>query len=83
MWIRDGKNSDTGSGMEKSWIRAPEKTSWIRKTGFGNPLSSCYTRTITYAGGTDSLKIYALLKSLKIWALENYVCLLRHTYTDS
>jgi hypothetical protein len=27
-------------------------------------------------------KIFALLKSLKIWALENYVCLLRHTYTD-
>jgi hypothetical protein len=22
-------------------------------------------------------------KSLKIWALENYVCLLRHTFTDS
>ncbi len=40
------------------------------------------TRT-TYAGGTDSLEIFALLKSLKIRALENYVCLLRHTFTDS
>ena len=28
-------------------------------------------------------KIFALLKSLKIRALENYVCLLRHTYTES
>jgi hypothetical protein len=28
-------------------------------------------------------KIFALLKSLKIQALDNYVCLLRHTYTDS
>jgi hypothetical protein len=50
--------------------------------GFGNPLSSCYNRTTTYAGGTDSLKNFALLKSLKIRSLENYVCLLRHTFTD-
>jgi hypothetical protein len=47
--------------------------------GFGNPLSSCYTRTTTYAGGIDSLEFFALLKSLKIRALENYVCLLSHT----
>jgi hypothetical protein len=37
----------------------------------------------TYAGGNDSLKIFAVLKSLKIWALENYICLLRHTFSDS
>ncbi len=73
IWIRDGKKFDLGS----------RKTSRIRKTGFGNPLSSCYTRTTTYAGGTDSLETFALLKSLKIWDLENYVCLLRHTFTDS
>ena len=39
-----------------------------------------------YAGGIDSLEsesILALLKSLKILALENYDCLLRHTFTDS
>jgi hypothetical protein len=47
--------------------------------GFGNPLSSCYTRTTTYAGGIDSLEIFALLKK----GLEYYVCLLRHTFTDS
>ena len=35
-----------------------------------------------YTGGTDSWDIFALLKSLKIRALENYVCLLRHTFTD-
>jgi hypothetical protein len=35
------------------------------------------------AGGNDSWEIFALLKSLKIWALENYVCLLRHTFTGS
>ncbi len=33
MRIRDGKNSDPGSGMEKSRIRTPEKTSRIRNTG--------------------------------------------------
>jgi hypothetical protein len=37
----------------------------------------------THAGGTDSLEIFAVLKSLKIRALENYVCLLRHTFPDS
>jgi hypothetical protein len=37
----------------------------------------------TYAGGKVSLEIFALLKSLKIRALENYVCLLRHTFTGS
>jgi hypothetical protein len=37
----------------------------------------------TYAGGNVSLEIFALLKSLKIRALENYVCLLRHTFTGS
>jgi hypothetical protein len=47
--------------------------------GLGNPLSSCYTRTTTYAGKTDSFEIFALLKSLKIRALENYVCLFSHT----
>ncbi len=36
----------------------------------------------TYAGGNDSLEIFALLKSLKIRALENYICLLRHTFID-
>ncbi len=51
--------------------------------GFGNPLSSCYTRTTIYAGGIDSLEIFALFKSLKIRALENYVSLLRHTFTHS
>ncbi len=51
--------------------------------GFGILLSFCYTRTTTYTGGTDFLKIFAQLKSLKIWALENYVCMLRHTFTDS
>jgi hypothetical protein len=51
--------------------------------GFGNPLFSFYIRTTTYAGGTDSLEIFALLKSLKILALENYVCLLRHIFTHS
>ncbi len=33
---------------------------------------------LKYPGGTDSLEIFALLKSFKIRALENYVCLLRH-----
>ncbi len=33
--------------------------------GFRNPLSSCYTRTTTYSGGTDSVEIFALLKSFK------------------
>jgi hypothetical protein len=37
----------------------------------------------TYAGGNDSWEIFALLNSLKIRALENYVCLLRHTFTGS
>ncbi len=37
----------------------------------------------TYAGRNDSLEIFALLKRLKTWALENYVCLLRHTFTDA
>jgi hypothetical protein len=40
----------------------------------------------TYAGRIDSFEsesILALLKSLKILALENYNCLLRHTFTDS
>ena len=41
-------------------------------------------RQATYAGGIDSFaSILALLKSLKILALENYDCLLRHTFTDS
>ncbi len=53
IWIRDRKKFDLGSG----------KTSRIRNTGFGNPLSSCYTRTTTYAGRTDSLEI---LHSLKV-----------------
>ncbi len=51
--------------------------------GFGNPLSSCFTRTTIYAGRIDSLEIFALFKSLKIWALENFICLLRHTFTHS
>ncbi len=37
----------------------------------------------TYAGRNDSWEIFALLKSLKIRALENFVCLLRHTFTGS
>ena len=37
----------------------------------------------TYAGGNVSLEIFALLKSSKIRALENYVCQLRHTFTGS
>jgi hypothetical protein len=37
-----------------------------------------------YAGGIYFFEsILALLKSLKILALENYDCLLRHTFTDS
>ncbi len=42
-------------------------------------------RQATYAGGIDSFgseSICALLKSKKILALENYDCLLRHTFTD-
>ncbi len=31
--------------------------------GFGNYLSSCYTRTSIYAGRIDSLEIFALFKS--------------------
>ncbi len=82
---QDGKNLDLGTRIKErkkldlgSW-----KTSRISNTGFGNPLSSCHTRTTTYAGGTDSLESFALLRSLKIWALENYICLLCHTFTDS
>jgi hypothetical protein len=72
--IRDGKNSDLGTGIKdrKKLDPGSGKTSRISNTGFGNPLSSCHTRTITYAGGTDSLEIFALLSSFKIWALENY-----------
>ncbi len=83
--IRDGKNLDLGTGIKdrKKLDPGSGKTSWISNTGFGNHLSSCHTRTTTYAGGTDSLKIFALLTSLKIWALKNYICLLRHTFTDS
>ncbi len=71
--IRDGKNSDLRTGIKDRKKLDPGygKTSRISNTGFGNPLSSCHTRTATYAGGTDSLEIFALLKSLKIWALEN------------
>ena len=50
--------------------------------GIGRLVSDLLFRGLfiaTYAGGTDSLEIFALLKSLKIWALENYVCLLSHT----
>ncbi len=70
---------------ERAWARIFKlfRTPGINSTKladwFGNPLSSCYTHTTTYAGGTDSLEIYALFKSLKIRALENFVCLLRHT----
>ncbi len=38
---------------------------------------------LLHTGGTDSLEIFVLFKSLKIRALENYVCLLRHTFTHS
>jgi hypothetical protein len=38
---------------------------------------------LLYEGGIDFLEIFALFKSLKIRALENYVCLLRHTFTHS
>jgi hypothetical protein len=84
--IRDGKNLDLGTGIKdrKKLDPGSGKTSRISNTGFGNPLSSCHTRTTTtYAGGTDSLDIFALLRNLKIWALENYICRLRHTFTDS
>jgi hypothetical protein len=83
--IWDGKNSDLGTGIKdrKKMDPGSGKTSRISNTGFGNPLSSCHTRTTTYAGRTDSLEIFALLRSLKIWALENYICLLHHTFTDS
>jgi hypothetical protein len=82
--IRDGKNSDLGTGIKdrKKLDPGSRKTSRISNTGFRNPLSSCHTRTTTHAGGTDSLEIFALLRSLKIGALENYICLLRHTFTD-
>ncbi len=83
--IRDGKNSDLGTRIKdrKKLDPGSRKTSRISNTGFGNPLSSCHTCTTTYAGGTDSLEIFALLRSLKIWALENYIYLLPHTFTDS
>jgi hypothetical protein len=70
--IRYEKNSDLGIGINdrKKLDLGSGKTSWISNTGFGNPLSSCHTRTTTYAGRTDSLEIFALLRSLKIWALE-------------
>ncbi len=56
-------------------------------TNFSGPQASvpkneqCYTRTTTYAGGIlIPWNFFALLKkSLKIRALENYVCLLSHT----
>ncbi len=48
----------------------------MRALNFVRPL---YTRITTYAGGIDSLEFFALLKSLKIRALENYVCLVSHT----
>ncbi len=51
--------------------------------GFGNSLPSCYTRTTIYEGGIDSLEIFAHFKSLKIRALENFVCFLRHTFSHS
>ncbi len=49
--------------------------------GFGNPLSSCYTRTtvLHMQADFDSLEFFSLIKSLKIRPLENYVCLLSHT----
>jgi hypothetical protein len=49
----------------------------------GYALSRVIHRYSTYAGRSDSLETFALFKSLKIWALENYVSLLRHTFTDS
>ncbi len=66
--------------------QAPIPQNW--QIGFGNPLSSCYTRTtlLVYAGGTDSLEIFALFKSLKIRALENYcisVCYVTFSLTPS
>jgi hypothetical protein len=54
--------------------------------GIGRLVSGLLFRGLfiaTYAGGNDSWEIFALLKSLKIRALENYVCLLRHTFTGS
>jgi hypothetical protein len=66
-----------------NFFRTPDINSTKLEIGFGNPLFSCYTRTTTYAGGTDSLEIFAFFKSLKIRALEKYVCLLRHTFTHS
>ncbi len=65
--IRDGKNSDLGTGIKdrKKLDPGSGKTSLISNTGFRNPLSSCHTRTTTYAlfaGGTDSFEIFALLK---------------------
>jgi hypothetical protein len=67
--IWDGKNSDLGTGIKdrKKFDPGSGKTSRISNTGFGNPLSSCHTRTTSYAGRTDSLEIFALLTSLKIW----------------
>ena len=76
--IWDGKYSDLGTGIKdrKKLDPGSGKTSRISNTGFGNPLSSCHIRNTTYGCGTDSLEIFALLRSLKIWALENYICLL-------
>ncbi len=69
---------DPGSGVEKSWIQDPEK----------HPGSATLVSESLYLLAKLKLlhmqaEIFALLKSLKIWALENYVCLLRHTFTDS
>jgi hypothetical protein len=77
--------------LQSTYVYVKEETAWgrifklFRTSGINSTkvVSSFYTHTSIYAGGTDSLEIFALLKSLKIWALENYVCLLRHTFTVS
>ncbi len=58
----------------------------LRVSGMGGYTSKCEIKSKSLhpnVGGTDSLEIFALLESLKIWALENYVCLLRHTFAVS
>ncbi len=54
------------------------RTPGINSTEIGRLVSGLLFRELfiaTYAGGNDSWEIFALLKSLKIRALENNVCL--------
>jgi hypothetical protein len=70
-WARIYKLFRTPGISSKKWA------DWFRKAFIFLLYSHYYIST--YAGGIDSLEFFALLKSLKIRALENYVCLLSHT----